>query len=135
MDEVPDLDAYLLSKLDCSETVIADEVMNMLMNYSWPGNIRELKNVLERALLLSRGEMLRPLHFSGLGSEHHAVEIQLMRTVQEVEESHIVTALEQANGNIEKAARTLNLSRATLYRRLKQIKVKTALIPLQIISP
>jgi DNA-binding NtrC family response regulator len=124
MNDLPDLVSYLLRTLECSKTLIADEVMNMLMNYSWPGNIRELNNVLERALLLSRGEMLRPLHFSGLVSENHAVEIQRMRTVQEVEESHIVASLEQANGNIEKAARTLNISRATLYRRLKQIKGK-----------
>jgi transcriptional regulator with PAS, ATPase and Fis domain len=135
MDDLPDLVAYLLRTLDCFETVIADdEVMKMLMSYTWPGNIRELKNVLERALLLSRGATLKPQHFSGLRSEHHPLEMLRLPTAQEVEESHIVTVLKQAGGNIEKAATALNLSRATLYRRIKQIKEKSVPISLQVIS-
>ena len=135
MDDLPGLVSYLLEVLECSERVIADEdVMAMLMNYTWPGNIRELKNVLERALLLSRGATLRPQHFSGLGNGHHAPEMHILPTVQEVEESHIVSVLKQAGGNIEKAARALNLSRATLYRRIKQIKEKSAPLPPQLIS-
>ena len=122
MDDLPELAIHLLRALECSETVIGDDVLKMLKNYAWPGNIRELKNVLERALLLSRGETLRPLHFSGLGSEHQAQEMLRSRTAQEVEKSHIVTVLEQVGGNIEEAARSLNLSRATLYRRLKQFR-------------
>jgi len=125
MEDLPAFAAYLLRAMECPEPVIADDVMGMLMAYSWPGNIRELKNVLERALLLSRGAALRPQHFSGLVNFHQPPDSHRPRTVQEVEESHIVTVLEQVGGDIEKAARTLKLSRATLYRRLKQIKEKT----------
>jgi transcriptional regulator of acetoin/glycerol metabolism len=46
--------------------------------------------------------------------------------VQEVEETHILAELDQMKGDVEKAARTLNISRATLYRRLKQIKESAA---------
>ncbi len=125
MEDLPALTTYLLRAFECSDTEIADEVMDMLMAYSWPGNIRELKNVLERALLLSRGSTLRPAHFSGLVNVHHSMDIQQPRTVQEVEESHIMAVLEQMGGDIEKAARTLKISRATLYRRVKQIKEKS----------
>ena len=103
---------------------MSTDFLEKLHSYSWLGNIRELKNVLERALLLSRGAVLRPEHFSGLGSEHHPRVIHRLPTVQDVEESHIMNVMEQVGGNVEKAAKTLNLSRATLYRRLKQIRKK-----------
>jgi transcriptional regulator of acetoin/glycerol metabolism len=97
--------------------------MAILKSYSWPGNIRELKNVLERALLLTpRGAMLRAEHFSGLASRHTTHHIPNQRTVQEVEEAHIKDVLDQMGGDVNWAAKTLNISRATLYRKLKQIR-------------
>lgn len=124
MKDLPALVAFLLKSLGSSDAVLSDDVMGILLGYSWPGNIRELRNVLERALLLTpHGTTLRPAHFSSLSSlTHHHVQAPAshQRTVQEVEKDHIRSVLDQVGGNIELAAKRLNLSRATLYRRLKQ---------------
>lgn len=119
--ELPEIVSHLLQQLGSPENVISDEVMAILKSYAWPGNIRELKNVLERALLLTpRGAMLREAHFSSLRNSRTTPLVPNERTIQEVEEAHIKTILEQMGGDINKAAKSLNISRATLYRRLKQ---------------
>lgn len=123
MNDLPALVAYLLRELGSSASLISEEVMKLLRSYPWPGNIRELKNVLERALLLTpHGATLRQSHFASLtGTCLHQPEPN-RHTVQEVEKHHIISVLDQLGGDIEKAAKSLNISRATLYRRLKQIK-------------
>lgn len=120
--ELPDIVSHLLLQLGAPENVISDEIMAILKSYSWPGNIRELKNVLERALLLTpRGAMLRAAHFSGLVNSRTAPVLPSQSTVQEVEEAHIKAVLELMGGDVKRAAKSLNISRATLYRRLKQL--------------
>ncbi|MHB8120904.1 MAG: sigma-54-dependent transcriptional regulator [Desulfuromonadaceae bacterium] len=121
MDDLPALVAYLLQSLGSTATVISDDIMDTLRGYPWPGNIRELKNVLERALLLTPHEAtLRQIHFSALTQNRTHQPIQNRRTIQDVEGEHIRTVLDQTGGDIEKAAKSLNISRATLYRRLKK---------------
>jgi DNA-binding NtrC family response regulator len=121
MNDLPELVAYLLRSLGSSATVLTDDIMKILRDYHWPGNIRELKNVLERALLLTPHEaMLCQVHFSSLTQSRSHQTAPNRLTVQEVEREHIRTVLDQEDGNIEKAAKTLNISRATLYRRLKR---------------
>jgi DNA-binding NtrC family response regulator len=113
--------SHLLRELGSSEAVLTDEVVRILEEYSWPGNIRELRNVLERALLLTpRGATLRQAHFANLMHNRMATVVSGSCTVQELEERHILTVLKQMDGDVEKAAKSLNLSRATLYRRLKK---------------
>ena len=123
--ELPEIVNHLLLQMGGQASVISEEVMGILKSYSWPGNIRELKNVLERALLLTpRGGMLRAAHFSSLCSNRTPPDPSSQRTVQEVEEKHIKTVLNQMGGDVNRAAKTLNISRATLYRRLKQLSEK-----------
>jgi transcriptional regulator with PAS, ATPase and Fis domain len=127
MQDLPALVGYLLHELGASESVVTDEVMQSLNSYKWPGNIRELKNILERALLLTpRGATLRMAHFTTLENNHRpahkATGAPAPSTVQDLEKAHILTVLDQMGGDIDKAAKSLNLSRATVYRRLKQIK-------------
>jgi DNA-binding NtrC family response regulator len=124
MEDLPALAAYLLLALGSTADVLTDEVVQILRNYPWPGNIRELKNVLERALLLTpRGTALSLTHFSSLDNNRPQQPTINQRTVQEVEDAHIRTVLENMGGNIEKAAKSLNISRATLYRRLKSFNL------------
>ena len=128
IEDLPALVAYLLQEMGTSPSVITAEVMQLLKGYSWPGNIRELKNILERALLLSpRGATLRLSHFAILRDNHHRpaikpASLEATRTVQDMEKAHILSVLDQMGGDIDKAAKSLNLSRATVYRRLKLIK-------------
>lgn len=122
MNDLPALVSYLLRSLGSSTAVLTDDIMKMLCDYAWPGNIRELKNVLERALLLTpHGTTVRQANFSSLTNRRLHVPIPNQCTVQEVEEAHIKSVLDQTGGDIEKTAKSLNISRATLYRRLKQI--------------
>ncbi|MFC1584337.1 sigma-54-dependent transcriptional regulator [Fibrobacterota bacterium] len=65
-EDLQGLTQYLLSRYGLGEERLSDEVMEFLKAYHWPGNIRELKNILERAALLARGENLRKEHFTGL---------------------------------------------------------------------
>lgn len=121
--------SYLLNLLGSGEQVLTDEVRDLLVSYDWPGNIREMRNVLERALLLTPpGATLRQSLFSCISGGQRSFSAHLStepQTVQQVEAAHIQTVLAQQGGNVDKAAKALNLSRATLYRRLKQLNEQT----------
>lgn len=96
------------------------DAMAVLTEYSWPGNIRELRNVLERVLLLAPGAAevavaQLPPELTGAGNDwNHDPEL----TLQEVERRHIARVLAHHAGNRSRAARTLGISRATLYEKL-----------------
>lgn len=115
--DIPPLATFLLQELGSREQHLSEEVQAALCRYDWPGNIRELRNVLERALLLAKGSELRVEHLAGLDTGQ-----QFPRTIQELEASHILTVLDQVSGNVDLAATRLNISRATLYRRLKLLR-------------
>ncbi|MEI7817642.1 MAG: sigma-54 dependent transcriptional regulator [Desulfuromonadales bacterium] len=122
MDDLPALVTFILHSLGATITTLSDDIMEMLRDYSWPGNIRELKNVLERALLLTpNGSVLRLSHFANLAHNRIFMPNPTNQTVQQVEGAHIRAVLDEVGGDIEIAAKSLNISRATLYRRLKQI--------------
>lgn len=98
------------------ETTLTVSAQEALVNYPWPGNIRELRHVLQRASLLSKGN-----------TEIEAKHLQLPDTViddqpltlKEAESQLIERTLLQCNGDVNKAAATLGVSRSALYRRLK----------------
>jgi transcriptional regulator with PAS, ATPase and Fis domain len=104
-------------------TDLDDEVLERLLKYSWPGNIRELRNVLERAMIMARGlERVSLAHLplevreaAGTGVEHH-----IPRTLSEVERMHIDRTLRAHNANRTRAARELGISRATLIKKIKE---------------
>jgi DNA-binding NtrC family response regulator len=99
-----------------------DDALERLLKYSWPGNIREMRNVLERALILARGQPAISLAFlpaevrdaSGLGVEYY-----VMRTMAEVERQHIDRTLRAVDWNRTRAAKELGISRATLIKKIK----------------
>jgi len=115
-DDLPLLIEHILSLSGASKIEMSEAAMQKLKSYSWPGNIRELRNVIERAILLAgSGKRLEPKHFPGMDahplvqSDPHASE-QLKQ---------IRDMLEKFKGDKEKAAKALGISRATLYRKLK----------------
>jgi len=105
---------------------ISCDTMDALAQYSWPGNIRELENVIERAVILSPGPVLRlsirDLHTRiAPGSDH-----ERNQTLEEVERKHIVTTLKQTRWVLSGprgAAIRLGLHRATLYFRMKKLGI------------
>jgi formate hydrogenlyase transcriptional activator len=102
---------------------IADESMVALLSYHWPGNIRELRNVIERAMILARGPTLQiklghpPLRLQGAN---------LMGTLAEVEREHILRALERCDWRIRgsnAAAEQLGIKPTTLESRIKKLRL------------
>jgi len=96
----------------------------MLSAYGWPGNIRELRNLVERMVVLSRGQWLDVKDIPAQVRETTAgggeVRIDAGLTVDEMEKRMIIQALEKTGGNRTKAAEQLGISRRTLHRKLNQ---------------
>jgi DNA-binding NtrC family response regulator len=89
-----------------------------LLEYAWPGNVRELDHSVERAVLMSTGENVRPEDLS-LQSRDGTRPIEEM-SLEEVESLLIRKALARHGGNVSHAAETLGLSRGSLYRRIEK---------------
>jgi formate hydrogenlyase transcriptional activator len=124
-------------------TGVSQDTMDILSRYDWPGNIRELQNVIERAVVLSRTPVLRlgtdllPLRIASTADEAPKVgntsllDTSVDSTLEEVEKRHIVRVLEQTSWVIEGdrgAAKVLDLHPNTLRSRMKKLGVERAAI-------
>jgi NtrC-family two-component system response regulator AlgB len=99
-----------------------DEAQSALKNYAWPGNIRELRNVIERGLILCRGDRLGLEHLSGHFTPAPAqadIELGDAVTLDKLEEIHIRRVLAKSK-SLDEAAQTLGIDVATLWRRRKK---------------
>ncbi|WP_222983671.1 sigma-54-dependent transcriptional regulator [Flagellimonas meishanensis] len=92
-----------------------------LMQYSWPGNVRELHHIIERAVILSEGNILKAEDFL-LSSKSTPLLQMGATTLDEMEKEMISKALEQHDGNYSAAAEQLGISRQTLYNKMKKLK-------------
>ncbi|MCU0608543.1 MAG: sigma-54 dependent transcriptional regulator [Chitinispirillaceae bacterium] len=117
-DEIPGLADYFLSNFGYSHLPLAEDVLLLLAGYSWPGNTREFKNVLERALLLAQGEPLTPLHFPDLSAD---LTNEKPQDLDNAGDAHIMQVFEKFNGDKVKTCKALGLSLSSLYRRLAKI--------------
>jgi len=104
---------------------LSKEVMNAFQNYAWPGNLRELKNVIKRSVLLTNSQLVpldvipREVIFSRFETE------QPKDFSRETHEKQLIlNALKEADNNKTKAAKLLNITRKTLYNKLEQYKIK-----------
>jgi DNA-binding NtrC family response regulator len=100
--------------------------LEVLTRYPWPGNIRELRNVLERTVLLSEAQVIEPadLHFDGLPGADGADGSPVSLTLLEMEKRHIVRILAESGGSIPRAAETLDVPRSSLYQKIKKYGIK-----------
>ncbi len=118
--DIPGFVFYFIRILNSYQTEVSEGAMELLTTYPWPGNVRELKNVIERALLLSRGNTLTAEHFPGLQDYMRTnVAENAFFGSRGHDTDQIRRAMESCGGNSVKAAAMLGISRATLYRRLK----------------
>ncbi|MBT9187355.1 sigma-54-dependent transcriptional regulator [Zobellia russellii] len=100
---------------------INQAAQDKLMGYAWPGNIRELLHTIERAVILSEGNILKPEDFLLSNKSTVATNLNGPNTLEEMELLMINSALEQNDGNYSAAAEQLGISRQTLYNKLKKI--------------
>jgi len=134
-DDIIPLAEYFLekanAKLGKSVNELSQEVLDYLLTYPWPGNARELKHFMERAVLMADGQMITsnalPPEITGMehglqsaGTDREAVQEGLKNRIDEMEKQIIATCLEECEGNVTKAAQKLGLSRKGL--QLKMIK-------------
>lgn len=149
-NDIPVLANYFLRQLrKCFPTPvksIAPETLRYLSRYPFPGNVRELKNIIERALVLASGDVILPQHLpievleapSVNGSQEDVpvvpeegpkvpvgAEAFTPKTLAELERAHIIRTLEYVGGNKFKAATLLGISRTTLYEKLKEYHVSS----------
>ena len=98
---------------------INQSAQEKLMEYAWPGNIRELLHTMERAVILSEGNVLKPTDFLLETKTSFSVEDE-PKTLEEMELLMITKALNENEGNYSAAAEQLGISRQTLYNKLKK---------------
>ena len=110
--------------------------MEALVRYHWPGNIRELQNVIERAVILSKGSMLN-VSLAGLESDAPRATQSEHKNLQDVlnntEQNEILRALEASNGIIagpSGAAARLGVKRSTLQLRMQKLGIRLSRTPL-----
>jgi DNA-binding NtrC family response regulator len=124
-DDIPLLVNHFLERFAASMSKptpqVSSAALDLLLNYHWPGNVRELENAIERAMVIGQGPELQPSDFP----------FQLLpaipaagRSLEEVEHAHVVRVLEEASGNLSRAARILGIDRTTLYSKLKRYGLK-----------
>lgn len=96
--------------------------MQLLQQYNWPGNIRELQHAIERAIIMAEGDELDSRDFFFLSSKptNDKIATPASYNLDEVEKNVIQKAIDKNGGNISKAAKELGLTRASLYRRLEK---------------
>ena len=125
-EDIPVLAANILkgvcNRMGRTEVRLSPRAEAALRDYGWPGNIRELANVLERAMILQKGESLDApdLGLDGRRTLQAPAEGEMV-TLKEMEKLHIERVLQRSGGNVAEAAQVLGLARRTLYDRLKAL--------------
>jgi transcriptional regulator with PAS, ATPase and Fis domain len=126
VEDIPLLCEYFLKKYNDKFGIyiekIDDEAMDCLKKYSWPGNIRELENAIERAYNLIDGNVIKLKHLpEKIVSNNRPLCVgSLNKTLNEIEKQRIIDALKASGGNKSKAAKMLGINRAGLYQKLKK---------------
>lgn len=125
--DIPLLANYFLKKysrsMNKNVNEISPEAMEILIKYDWPGNIRELRNTIERALVLvGKKNRIEPEHINlPRSSKLEDLEVS---SLEDLEKIHIKRILEQTNWNISRSAEILKIDRVTLYNKIKKYNLQ-----------
>ena len=127
-DDIPIIAQALLTRI-CFDMArprpeLSTHAVGRLLSYYWPGNIRELRNVLERALLFSDRPVLEASDFSfEAQTQSRTSSYKADWTLDELERFHISAAFSAERQNVEKTARRLGIAKSTLYQKLKALNL------------
>jgi len=103
---------------------VSSDVMALLMGYDFPGNIRELENIIEHAFVLCRGGLIRPNHLPDHFRPEDKAEAAPARDLDELEARFILEALRRNGWNRQATARELGMHKTTLWRKIKQLGIE-----------
>jgi DNA-binding NtrC family response regulator len=130
-DDIPLLAAAFVDeygKREKKKISMSPDVIHAFVSYHWPGNVRQLRNIIERAVVLTRSGILTladlPAEFGLFGETLEQVSDS--KTLKEVELQAIKDALRTCNGNKSKTAKMLNISRKVLYKRIRDYDLSAA---------
>jgi two-component system response regulator AtoC len=133
-EDIPFLTAHLLdrlaSRMGRSVPVLTGDAENKLRDYAYPGNIRELENILERALIYSDGQRIGSedidLPNSPVGTAEPCEETDPAKSLESIEKEAVRSALARYQGNRTKAAEALGISRKTILNKIKIYQLETS---------
>ena len=128
-DDIPVLAEYFLNKykseIDIPLKSISKEAMNVLVQYDWRGNVREMKNLMHRCTVMIDSEVLLPEHFEHMLSVNKPSKnggLSVGQTIEDVERELIYKTLENTGGNKTRAAEILDVTPRTLRNKLSRYK-------------
>ncbi|HJX09103.1 MAG TPA: sigma-54 dependent transcriptional regulator, partial [Candidatus Binatia bacterium] len=130
LDDLPGLVEHLIHRHNIEMKMtykgVDSATMRILMSLPWKGNIRELDNILERAMILGNGEWISPPDLPGQQAESDdgISEDNLLKAVELYEKSHIERTLAKSAGDKIRAAESLGLSLSTLYRKIEKLGIE-----------
>ena len=128
-EDIPDLIAYLLEKINrqlhTNVRKVPDGVMQLLVNYDWKGNVRELENALTRAVTLAHGDVLLQEHLPLLRSEvtGSGLITEELTSLKEMERRYIEHVLKQTRWNKSRTSEILGITRPTLDKKIKDYEL------------
>ncbi len=136
LEDIPLLTDHFVGRFNCTQgkdvTGVSEQAMAILMAYGYPGNVRELENIVEHAFALCRGALLEPAHLpqsvlrdveaAGGGSVQQVWESR--GTLQSMEAAHIEAVLRSHEGNRSAAAKELGINPSTLYRKMAALAIR-----------
>jgi transcriptional regulator with PAS, ATPase and Fis domain len=132
LDDVPLIAKHFLKRFNLQYNKdirsVAQETVMRLLRYSWPGNIRELESVIERAVLFCSGNQLLPEclpeEFQRARFSNSSFVIPPLVAMEEIEREAILQTLERTSGNVRRSAQILRFPRPTFYRKLKKLGIR-----------
>jgi len=135
MEDLPLLIDFIMAKLNLRRkrplSAISPQAMRLLLNHSYPGNIRELKNILEHAFILCQDTTIEPAHLPLYLTKGAPADSggpagpRIGPAVAETEKQVITAALERNDWNKTRTARELNMDRTTLWRKIRKLDIQT----------
>lgn len=124
-EDIPLLAAKMIERYgDTNNKIeISSEAMELLVQYPWPGNIRELKSVITKVLIFADSDVIKPDDLPGHLIRHQKTPKRQPKSLEEMEKNHIVAVLAETGGNQSSAAEILGINRKTLYKKIHKYKI------------
>lgn len=127
-EDIPLLVAHFIEKYNIENKKsierVSEEAMELLLSYHWPGNVRELENCIERAVVICKSNIIKPVDLPDYIRVPVSPTYREDMSLEELERIHIEKILTKYKYNIQKSSEVLGIDRATLYRKIKKYSIK-----------